>query len=729
MKRILIVLLLLCAPVSAQRALVGPGISYVPVGSIVAIPGVFYTGPGDIVPGSEDWYGLRAYSGATRGTHLINVCNVGDATCADLSSDSKSGSLIVTTIGGQNCANVTCTIKTWYDQGTGAKNITQVTIASRPTLNIGAFNCNGFSVCANYAGVPGNISSGAIATPQPFTTSLVAVRTGPATFTSIFGTDNGSTTFIYTTYGAAAGSAEFAATNSLIEVCCSEQSWHSLQGLANSTASTITGDFQTLAGNLGADTIQATDNIHLGSDGFGEACTCQIVEAGIWPLGLSPAQNTALTQNQHAYYNFINFFGDGASSSISPVFGYGGTNVASTNTEWLFWEGWEPVGGTLQRVVEGTTFMPATNMWSQNVIVGTNTLTNDPHGQPSVAADPVSGCVYVFYGAHVGNVQISQTTTCGNPTTWTASSLSAATYGNFTFTKPFIFNGTLYLFYETGGVGTGIEESIAVTTAAINPGTGALTWSLTNKHIIDVATAGNDGWILGGTFFQSASGSQVSFTFSFGSSVGVFPIQNIYYGIYDIPTGNVLNINATSTIVPASQPVSKAILDASYRVVASPDVEVGVITTDFSGLVHIAYGDAASGTAKLQYVNSGGSPWTTPITLFTYVGLDTASDIELPGITTNAAKGVDVYYSDATFLASNSFSAGSGNIWKLTRPSGGSFGPASEILATIKFGLNGLTAVQNAPGQMMMNEVSNDGLTISGVLKGFVYNNTAFINR
>ena len=93
-----------------------------------------YTGPGDVVSGAAYWGGVWAYSAAQRGTKALNVCNVSDVACADLSTDATTGALTVTTIGGSSCSVVTCTVKTIYDQSGNAHDFTQATIANRGTL-------------------------------------------------------------------------------------------------------------------------------------------------------------------------------------------------------------------------------------------------------------------------------------------------------------------------------------------------------------------------------------------------------------------------------------------------------------------------------------------------------------------------------------------------------------------------------------------------------------------
>lgn len=100
----------------------------------VAAAGCSYTGAGDVDSNWASWWGLRAFSAATCGTALINVCLAADAACGDLSSDASTGALVVTAVGGSLCNVVTCTVKTAYDKAAGGCDVTQAVEALRPVL-------------------------------------------------------------------------------------------------------------------------------------------------------------------------------------------------------------------------------------------------------------------------------------------------------------------------------------------------------------------------------------------------------------------------------------------------------------------------------------------------------------------------------------------------------------------------------------------------------------------
>lgn len=142
--------------------------------------GAAYTGPGDVTTGWLDWYGMRAFSAASRGANLINVCLPSDTACADFASDATTGNLPFSfTISATACNNSTtiCTIKTFYDQGSAAHNLTQATISDRFTLVVSCVSslpCAGGSSSGsvgNYASASGNSNA------QPYSLSAVFAET------------------------------------------------------------------------------------------------------------------------------------------------------------------------------------------------------------------------------------------------------------------------------------------------------------------------------------------------------------------------------------------------------------------------------------------------------------------------------------------------------------------------------------------------------------------------
>jgi hypothetical protein len=178
MRRFLLIAAILITPLVAWA---GGGITTTGAGGGPGGGAPAYSGPGDVTTGWSFWVGLRALSGATAGTKSANICNSGDANCADVNTLANGNFDVATATGAPlRCGGTggTCTIKTLYDK-VSTNNLTQTTIANRPTLHL---NCLNTSLpCADFASgafmQSGNVSfsqtiSTATAVMQPSNNSI-----------------------------------------------------------------------------------------------------------------------------------------------------------------------------------------------------------------------------------------------------------------------------------------------------------------------------------------------------------------------------------------------------------------------------------------------------------------------------------------------------------------------------------------------------------------------------
>lgn len=113
-----------------------------------------FTGIGDTLSGAKGHWGVIAYSAASRGSNMLNLCNVGDVACADVATDATTGIVSSTqVVGSITCgtgANL-CTVKKLYDDsganlctGSVACTLDNVSGGSRPTF---VPNCIGTVPC------------------------------------------------------------------------------------------------------------------------------------------------------------------------------------------------------------------------------------------------------------------------------------------------------------------------------------------------------------------------------------------------------------------------------------------------------------------------------------------------------------------------------------------------------------------------------------------------------
>jgi len=272
---------------------------YAPSGFPHAVTSASFVGPLDIASGAMACYSLRACSAALRGTKAVNLCDASDAHCADALTDATTGNLIIPT-SNPNCSSSGCTVKTRYDQtggnacGGSSCDITQATIASRPTLTV---NCVGGTLpCLTWSGSQVLVAANAVSFSQPVTMSSVGERTG-GSFGNTFGLDNGAEQI---GFGTGTNSAFIYAGSLLANTSVPDNAFHALQGLFNSTSSVLYVDGVTTSGDAGS---PGSSGNKMCEGNCNNALTGLSVESIIW-LSDQSANFSALNSNQHTYWGF-----------------------------------------------------------------------------------------------------------------------------------------------------------------------------------------------------------------------------------------------------------------------------------------------------------------------------------------------------------------------------------------------------------------------------------------
>jgi hypothetical protein len=282
----------------------------------IAISTSSYQGPGDVVSGAQEWWGLRCYNNAYSG----NVADITDATtgnttgtrlqCSNGTVSALVSASACTFVTGNACVSlattcaVSCNIEELYDQSgalqcsSAACNMVQSTNADRPTL---ALNCIGSLPCAQgFVGVQINTTANITSISQPYTISLVAYSTS----TSNFDGYTGSTTTNEGVQNASA-SAEISLTASNFAdpgVAFATSVWHAVQAIPSGTSGVLNIDNSATTVNSGTD---ATGSVAWGflfiyqHNGNNEKMT----EVGLWASGFNTTQQTNMCHNQRLYWN------------------------------------------------------------------------------------------------------------------------------------------------------------------------------------------------------------------------------------------------------------------------------------------------------------------------------------------------------------------------------------------------------------------------------------------
>lgn len=261
-----------------------------------------YTGPGDVVASAKWWVGLRAYSSAKRGNPSINVCNVADVVCADLSTDATTGALTITTVGGSSCSVVTCTIKTFYDQTQGTEcsgaacDFTQATIANRPILTVSCVSGLPCAACTIGAATRMDTAVGTSYT-QPYTFSTASVRTGGFTTLSAIAGDG-----FYTIGYASSANLAFSFESGSSTATAADSTFHALQFIFNGASGDINVNGSVNTVNPGSGVSGAAT--HRFCNNNSQPMTGNTVEVGMWNLAFSSGDSSSMSANQRAYWGF-----------------------------------------------------------------------------------------------------------------------------------------------------------------------------------------------------------------------------------------------------------------------------------------------------------------------------------------------------------------------------------------------------------------------------------------
>jgi hypothetical protein len=266
-----------------------------------------YTGPGDVVASAKFWYGLRAYSSATRGTAAVNVCNSTggvDVGCGDLSTDPSTGALVPATISGITCPGANCTIKTFHDQTTGNQcggscDVTQATILNRPTL---VASCIGSLPCARFiaGNQPDMKSAGNFTQIQPITVSSAFFL--PTGGVGLLITDS---TFNIQPIAFTAGTTIRVFAGTIQDTAETYNTSHAVQAVLNGASSILNVD------NVSPPTINpgtigfssgGASPIDLGNGSLGAPLTVDMFEVGVWASAFSSGNQTSICHNQFAFW-------------------------------------------------------------------------------------------------------------------------------------------------------------------------------------------------------------------------------------------------------------------------------------------------------------------------------------------------------------------------------------------------------------------------------------------
>lgn len=283
----------LAGSVCAQGGM-GPG-----PGTVHSTGGGGFTGPGDVVSGALAWYSCsRGYNTADT-ANACNVCLPADTTCADITL-SAGIAVVPGSLSTCNITTVICTVKTAYDKSGNSRNVTNATIANRPTFRP-AMASNGCPTtalpCMLFVASSSQqlLYTPAVTQAQPVTVSVVYIR----------GSASGDVVYAGGPLVGASNNVVRMNAGTIVDTTATNGSWHAAQAIFNGASSAAYVDGGSSTGlNAGATTI--TQGFYLGAAVVSANFDGYLAEAGIWPSAFNGTQAGDMNTNQHGAngYNF-----------------------------------------------------------------------------------------------------------------------------------------------------------------------------------------------------------------------------------------------------------------------------------------------------------------------------------------------------------------------------------------------------------------------------------------
>lgn len=391
----------------------------------------------------------------------------------------------------------------------------------------------------------------------------------------------------------------------------------------------------------------------------------------------------------------VSYLDDGGSG---PGLWYG----ANSNPAWVYDAPTNRVLGVIQRYnYNSGTPLKENTFFSYDLSAGVATVGNvimtddsnvvgtaDQHGVGVLCKDQY-GFWHSYGGAH--SLPMKHSISIDGGATWTAQ---GAVGTGMTYPHPVQIGNTQYLFMRESP-GNQTYPLVLYKSASINSSTGAISWN-SKVTIIDLQ---NDTRVYAGTLVQQ--GNLIYIPWTRANAADTIRLD-LYLGVYDTTTDTLRNLDGSVTVNGAGFPLTRTVADASFRVVDQTTAGIEEsnspsIFVDAEG-IHCLYQGGASGLIFYyeRYSTSGAlleGPTNLGAAPYRY---STPAIGPLPG------GGVEVLFPSLVGAVNDmetqaAFVRG-GNIYRTTRPTGGSWSAATLVMATTPVHpLDGVARVEGAP--------------------------------
>lgn len=386
---------------------------------------------------------------------------------------------------------------------------------------------------------------------------------------------------------------------------------------------------------------------------------------------------------------------------------------SASQTTWFSWEAYHDSA----RYVQVTTYNHATEKWGRVVDVAINPLIDDAHGLPAICMDH-QGYVHCFYGPHDGNLLHSVTAYPNDPDEW---QFQQTLTGRYTYPHPVLVGSTLYLFTREKDASTSNRWGVRFKTTSL---TGGVATFGASQQIVNFGDGGVSRFYSG---VHNVVGTKIHFTAKWSDALHT-TARHVYHFVYDTTDDSIHNADSSVDTVVASQPITYATANASYRVVDF-GTDLGdspAFCVDSSGNLHIAYVRGTSDPSTLYHTYFNGTSWSSPVAIGSIDGVGISYYTDSIALVPLAGGVVHLYY------INNKQSWTWGGDVKRRVYSGGTWGSETTILAAgVKPLMRCSTVLSaHADARVIFSETSQDELDSSaGGLKVYAYGDSGFLGR
>lgn len=298
----LLALLLLCSTAAYGQGissmLPGPGTAHTTAGG-------GFTGRGDVNTLASYYSPSLAYSAATRGTNAVEVCHSNGVNCVNVASDATTGIVPNPSPLGTACNTSTniCTVRTFYDQAGGGRNMVQTTVANQAIWKP-AGSCTGFGAgisCA-FSNTSTQYTATSWTLAQPFSVVWSARRdASTAVNTDIFASNG--TEFGAGFFGANNDAVCYAGSGGL-NPGATDANPHAISCSVNSPSSNIRVDSTNTAGDPGTGTLLGNFSLLWSVGNGGRNWQGFFVDAGVAASNFTTTDLTNQNSNAHTNGGF-----------------------------------------------------------------------------------------------------------------------------------------------------------------------------------------------------------------------------------------------------------------------------------------------------------------------------------------------------------------------------------------------------------------------------------------